>query len=1221
MPTNCSYLLEHKGTKTDPLHLNTDNTDWSNVTSHNGIFGYSWLSSLYLKDIGINDPTPEPTYVSSNNWYIGYNVGVVGDSVIDNANMLGFTYACFGATSDISNNVIYANCTLPQSGLNSYFMGSSSGDYSYSNVIFHNVNAKNTTDFGPFYYKRGGNVDLRGMYNTQNITDLSVFGRGYGHSDYYKPIWIIFGDQFDTSSVTNWNSFLSYGGAYDGQIKLYLGHDNFKFDNPDADYKGFLMYARATTIYSDINETTDLPANKFEYVLHYNDFLTGQEGTKEVSGPSSDPLYKRSSELYKYYKVDGGIDDPGFLTETSKADLPSEPSVLYAESMQKIRNEWATEFADFSHKGYMTPLSSASGSNLVSGDDIVTEDDKWVKNDDDTWTYTFDVFDDEEEYYMFEESMDGYEAIYSENINVNGVVTKSGIIENKSTNTGDLKIYKSVVNGSSADRSREFEVTLQLHASDSKLVEGVHQFGDVIFVNGIAKVGITNQNSPLVISDLPVYYTVTATETPTAGFDITSVSVNRNNSLVAEGENGSVTTDLSSEHDTNIYYTNTRTVPVNGSFTVKKVGEQYVSGNFTFNVSMTGLMPNETYSFYGPSLRYFTADAAGNAQVQVVMSKGSSFSISNLPITTKYSVEEESNEYIASYDVTTRNSDTVITNSHDENIEPYTSLSTKYESVGTTTTFTNSTGEEEQDDVADIKLIKKDRQTGNVLNGAVFLFEGTTDIGDEISISRTSDSNGEFVFKDIPNGEYTLRETKAPEGYALDSTIRAVKVVNGHPMYYGLGTIGPVIDHSANQDDDENVSGQYGTNLRENKVITVPGAKRLTVKITYGFNSYGDYIVGWSGSHPEYTSYSQSGYFARLSGSGKHTASGHTQTYTVSGDTITLLFYTDGSSSTASYYDNYGYRVEITGYDPDRDLHELSIQGLGKDGQGIFVVNNNASSLASFELEKVSSVNAENKLYGALFSLENNNGEVIARESSDKNGIAKFVNLTPGVYTLNEVDAPTGYTKTNEVYTVTVTSDNTVTISDSSGSAIIPVDGKYQIENIPQPVDLNIKKTVVGAMGDKNKDFDFTVHVEKTAPGDYVIEKSSGESETVTVGSNGIADIPVSVKHNQTATIKGLSYNAEVVVTEPSSEYFAGYTVTTGTRVINSRSNQEANTELSTQEIILDGDYTVEYMNSLDGVVPTGMEQTKKNLMILFFALSIVFVAILRKIRKDAGAK
>ncbi|MFR4764131.1 MAG: SpaA isopeptide-forming pilin-related protein, partial [Anaerococcus obesiensis] len=48
----------------------------------------------------------------------------------------------------------------------------------------------------------------------------------------------------------------------------------------------------------------------------------------------------------------------------------------------------------------------------------------------------------------------------------------------------------------------------------------------------------------------------------------------------------------------------------------------------------------------------------------------------------------------------------------------------------------------------------------------------------------TSNAQGQFEFKEIPNGEYQIVETKAPEGYALVEKIVFKFVVKNGKIYY-----------------------------------------------------------------------------------------------------------------------------------------------------------------------------------------------------------------------------------------------------------------------------------------------------------------------------------------------------------------------------------------------------------------------------------------------------
>lgn len=62
------------------------------------------------------------------------------------------------------------------------------------------------------------------------------------------------------------------------------------------------------------------------------------------------------------------------------------------------------------------------------------------------------------------------------------------------------------------------------------------------------------------------------------------------------------------------------------------------------------------------------------------------------------------------------------------------------------------------------KLLKKDRESGQLLPGAKFdVYDKDGNVVDTI----TTNEQGEALSKQLPVGTYTLKETKAPEGYEL----------------------------------------------------------------------------------------------------------------------------------------------------------------------------------------------------------------------------------------------------------------------------------------------------------------------------------------------------------------------------------------------------------------------------------------------------------------------
>ena len=121
----------------------------------------------------------------------------------------------------------------------------------------------------------------------------------------------------------------------------------------------------------------------------------------------------------------------------------------------------------------------------------------------------------------------------------------------------------------------------------------------------------------------------------------------------------------------------------------------------------------------------------------------------------------------------------------------------------------------------------------------------------------------------------------------------------------------PVVkySHTDNVDDTGKQNGNYGNSEKKTEVVTIPGADKLTVTVTYGGEGERwDYVSIFSGSHPGYTAaydYTKADIVQRLGG-GKH--AGQTKTYTVQGDSVTFAWKSDSSGCG----DGYGYYATVT---------------------------------------------------------------------------------------------------------------------------------------------------------------------------------------------------------------------------------------------------------------------------------------------------------------------
>ena len=85
----------------------------------------------------------------------------------------------------------------------------------------------------------------------------------------------------------------------------------------------------------------------------------------------------------------------------------------------------------------------------------------------------------------------------------------------------------------------------------------------------------------------------------------------------------------------------------------------------------------------------------------------------------------------------------------------------------------------------------------------------------------------------------------------------------------------------------------------------------------------------------------------------------------------------------------------------------------------------------SFKLTKYDEVDRSKKLPEATFALTDENGKTIYR-TSDENGLVSFEGIAPGRYSLEESRAPEGYQLTNKKWQVTILSDGSVRIRETS---------------------------------------------------------------------------------------------------------------------------------------------------------------------------------------------
>lgn len=340
---------------------------------------------------------------------------------------------------------------------------------------------------------------------------------------------------------------------------------------------------------------------------------------------------------------------------------------------------------DYHELGWKVPEVTAEDSEPQQNEDGTityrSQADKWVKGDDNVWTYTFNVFDDTLEYKLFEETMDGYtsEAMLPKYAIVNGTQSKVATITNKSTvGTGSFHLSK-VVNGELVPGA---SYTFFLNFSNPngffnkpRVLSGVSIF------DGHAMVQLKG-GQDLVIEGLPQGTVVSVSE-QAGSYQTTYSSKN-------------VTIESGKQSD--IVCTNTFTPQEPGEVSnvtlVKKVsGITDENTEYPFRVEFSNLTPNTRYLTTNNGV-YFDSDLSGHALLDLRLRKDESIMFKKLPVGATYQVTELAGAYTSKYELSDDRGINKINSENGLNEEENKDLSTAVETIdaneNVSITFTNT---------------------------------------------------------------------------------------------------------------------------------------------------------------------------------------------------------------------------------------------------------------------------------------------------------------------------------------------------------------------------------------------------------------------------------------------------------------------------------------------------------------------------------------------------
>lgn len=240
----------------------------------------------------------------------------------------------------------------------------------------------------------------------------------------------------------------------------------------------------------------------------------------------------------------------------------------------------------------------------------------------------------------------------------------------------------------------------------------------------------------------------------------------------------------------------------------------------------------------------------------------------------------------------------------------------------------------------------------------------------------------------------------------------------------------------------------------------------------------------------------------------------------------------------------------------------------------------------------------------------------------------KFADTGAGVYRYTfkeEACSVAGMAIDGTTYTLDVTvgngdTDGTYTIlraelySQSDKS-----DKKDTITNTYNTYDLTLDKQVAGLLGDKTKDFTFTVvftNPDRSATSFQWAYDT--DAQTKTFDENGKATVEVSLAHGEDVIFKGLPADVTYTITENNA---TGYTTeVTGDGINYADGQDKVTAQEATGDVVVDNnakDVTATFTNTLEGSPATGIAMNVAPYILLVVVAGVACFFFMRKRRED----
>ncbi|MDZ5255304.1 SpaA isopeptide-forming pilin-related protein [Clostridium sp. LIBA-8841] len=374
-----------------------------------------------------------------------------------------------------------------------------------------------------------------------------------------------------------------------------------------------------------------------------------------------------------------------------------------------------------------------------------------------------------------------------------------------------------------------------------------------------------------------------------------------------------------------------------------------------------------------------------------------------------------------------------------------------------------------------IKITKIDSQNNNLLEGAEFVVKNSDG---EVVQTGTTNKDGIVEFNNLPYGSYTYEETKAPEGYVLDSTAVKFDINENNKVLEFTAKNNIIKTHVAikKSDLDDKLKLLKGAtfnivDLSNNKIVDTvttddsgrawldlaPGKyKAVEIKAPTGYLLSGEEqefeIKLGQTTQIDLTFYNKkdqcevnitkidlANINIKLSGA-------KFKIVNILNNNVEGILVTNENGVASLKLPPGTYKlIEIeapTGYVNSNIEKEFTVKSGYSTPINIQVTNKKISG--GIKITKIDSQN-NNPLEGAEFVVKNSDGEVVQTGTTNKDGIVEFNNLQYGIYTYEEVKAPEGHVLDSTSVKFDISENNKVLEFSAKND---PIEGNLQITKV-----------------------------------------------------------------------------------------------------------------------------------------------------------------------------